>query len=99
MARSADTPQSDAQPPRIGTCRQCGRVVHETVHTRTTSAVDGFVLNTGPTEPTAVRKADSDAVDFVYQRLLRPVRVVVCVDCLRDPAVRATHLDWTYRDD
>ena len=99
MARTADTQPQGPEPPRIGACRSCGRAVHETVHTRTTFVVDGFVLHTGPTEPTAVRRADSDEVAFVYQRLLQPVRLVTCATCFRDAAARAAHLSWTQPDD
>src|SRR5689334_7590739 len=99
MTPLADTASPDASSSRIGTCRRCGRAVRETMHTRTAFTVDGFVAHTGPTEATAVRRADSDEVAFVYQRLLRPVRLVVCVRCFADAEVRAAHHDWSYRDD
>lgn len=98
MARSAQT-SSPESPAGIRSCRHCGRDVNETVHTRASYVVDGYVLHTGPTDTTVVRRPDSDDVAFVYQRLLRPVTLVTCARCYADPERRAAHLTWTYAVD
>ena len=99
MVRSGDTPKSPTVPAlAAGSCRHCGRAVHETLHTRTSYVVDGYVLHTGPTESAVVRRADSDEV-FVYQRLLHPITLVVCAACYADPARRAIHLSWSFAVD
>lgn len=79
-----------------GRCDQCGRTVGETMHGRTGYAVAGYRLYTGATEPAVVRKPDSDAIAFTYQRLVRPVLLVTCAACYADPARRARHERWDF---
>ena len=99
MARAADRPSSDASAVPPGSCRHCGCAVAETLHTRASYVVGGFVLHTGPTEPAVVRRGDSDELALVYQRLLRPVTLVTCARCYAEPERRALHLTWTYAVD
>src|SRR4029077_10955078 len=77
-------------------CDQCGRPVGETMHGRASYAVAGYRLYTGPTEPAVVRKPDSDAIAFTYQRLVRAVVLVTCARCYADPARRARHERWDF---
>ena len=80
-------------------CMHCGAAVGETMHERASYTVAGYRLHTGPTEPTPVRKADSDEIAFVYQRLVRPVLVVTCARCYADPVRRARHERWDFPTD
>jgi hypothetical protein len=79
-----------------GRCDQCGRAVGETTHRRASYAVAGYRLHTGATEPAVVRKPDSDAIAFTYQRLVHPVLLVTCATCYADPARRARHQRWDF---
>jgi hypothetical protein len=69
------------------------------MHRRGGYVVDGYVLHTGPTETTVVRRADVDEVALVYQRLLEVVVSITCADCYADPARRARHQSWAYPAD
>ena len=80
-------------------CRQCGRLVRETMHTRVSYRVDGFALHTGETEEAIVRRSDSDEIALVYRRLVRPVVVLTCCDCYAEPASRRRHQSWAYPAD
>lgn len=70
-------------------CSHCGRDVAGTTHTRTTYRVDYYALHTGDVEPVAVQRADDPERTVIVLRLVRPIDVYTCVDCLRHPAVRA----------
>ena len=80
-------------------CRHCGCAVSETVHGRDSFEVGGFALVTGPTEEASVRRSGSEEVVLAYRRLVRPVLLVTCARCFRDPGHRAQHRTWDYRDD
>lgn len=69
-------------------CAHCGRVVHETVHTRAAYVVDYYELHTGPVEEGTFRHGEDGPLQ-VYQRLLAPELVITCADCYRQPAIRA----------
>ena len=66
------------------------------MHGRASYAVAGYRLYTGATESAVVRKPDSDAIAFTYQRLVRPVLLVTCATCYADPARRARHQRWDF---
>ena len=66
------------------------------MHARTSYAVDAFTLHTGETEPAVVRRPESDAVAFSYQRLVRPVVLTTCAGCYARPERRARHQSWVY---
>jgi len=68
-------------------CSHCGRVVHETIHTRSHFQVDYYELHTGQVEAALLRHGEDGPVQ-VYQRLLVPELVVTCSDCYRDPSIR-----------
>jgi hypothetical protein len=68
-------------------CAHCGRIVHETVHTRSSYVVDYYELHTGPVEEGTFRHGEDGPVQ-VYQRLLAPELVISCRDCYRQPAVQ-----------
>ena len=68
-------------------CGHCGRPVHETWHTRTSYRVDYYSMHTGEVEEATLSKHDGDEV-ITYLKLIRPVEVVSCADCYRQPAVR-----------
>jgi len=76
--------ESHGDPPR---CDHCGRLVKETVHTRSSYRVDYYELHTGPVEPATLRHGEDGPVQ-IYQRLLVAERVVTCSDCYQDPAVQ-----------
>ena len=92
-ATSGEPPADERQ------CDHCGRAVRETLHGRGSYVVDGFVLHTGETEPAIVRRADSDEVVLTYQRLVRPVVLVICADCYADPVRRRRYESWSYPTD
>ncbi len=94
-----EKPTSDSAAPTARACRHCGRAVGETMHTRTSYAVAGFVLHTGPTESAVGRRSAFDETGFVYQRLLRAVTLVTCAACYADPLRRAAHRSWAYPAD
>lgn len=68
-------------------CEHCGRLVHETRHTRTTYRVDYYAMHTGETDAATISRSDKDEV-IHYLKLIRPVDLVSCVDCYGQPAVR-----------
>ena len=68
-------------------CNHCGRVVHETVHTRSKCRVDYYELHTGQVEAALMRRGEDGPVQ-VYQRLLVPEQVVTCADCYRNPVIQ-----------
>jgi hypothetical protein len=68
-------------------CHHCGRPVEQTWHTRNSYKVDYYSLYTGEVEE-ALINVDDEAPPITYQRLLRSVEVVTCVDCYRDPSVQ-----------
>jgi hypothetical protein len=80
-------------------CDHCGRVVRETLHSRTSYVVDCFVRHTGATEIAIVRRPASDETVLVYQRLVRPAVVITCTDCYDDPRCRRRHQSWAYPAD
>jgi hypothetical protein len=69
--------------------------VRETVHRRSSYAVDCFLLHTGETEPAIVRRPESDEIALVYRRLVRPIVVITCADCYADPGCRRRHQSWS----
>ena len=68
-------------------CAHCGRVVHETMHTRSSYAVDYYELHTGPVEEGTFRHGEDGPIQ-VYQRLLAHELVITCADCYRRPAIQ-----------
>ena len=80
-------------------CDHCGRPVGPTMHERGRYVVDAFVLHTGETEAAVLRRGDAEEGALVYQRLVRPVVVVTCADCYRDPTIRRRHESWSYPPD
>ena len=76
-------------------CDSCGRPVSETTHTRTDYRVDFYSMHTGEVEPASIRVDDGDR-SVVYQKLIRPVEIVTCADCYRDPKNRH-RLDREFR--
>lgn len=67
-------------------CRQCGRGVNETMHTRSACRVDYYSLHTGDAEPVTMTRDDDTPITVL--RVVRPVEIVTCVDCYRRPTVR-----------
>jgi hypothetical protein len=80
---STDTPSK--APPR---CNHCGRVVRETLHTRSSYRVDYYGLHTGDVEPVKLSRGD-DLPPLTVLKLLSASEVVTCADCYREPRVRA----------
>lgn len=76
-------------------CNHCGRAVRETLHARESWSVDYYLLHTGEVEPTTLA---SEALGGVisFLKLIRPIDVITCADCYRDPAVRGD-LDKRFR--
>jgi hypothetical protein len=74
---------------RILNCTHCGREVAETRHTRSSYRVDYYALHTGEVEPTTQARSDDPTALVSFLKLLRPTEVVTCVDCYRQPHVRA----------
>ena len=68
-------------------CNHCGRVVRETVHTRSQYRVDYYELHTGEVEESTLKHGEDGQVQ-VYQRLRVPETITTCADCYRDPNVR-----------
>ena len=69
-------------------CHHCGREVTETMHTRSTYRVDYYALHTGDVEPMTLARPDDTAPLVTFLKLLRPVEVVTCADCYRQPEIR-----------
>ena len=61
--------------------------VDGTRHTRTGYLVGYYLLHTGPTEDATIRHG-TDETPVTYRRLVRPVQVIRCPACFRDPATR-----------
>jgi hypothetical protein len=68
-------------------CDHCGRGVCETSHTRGDYRVDFYSMHTGDVEECSMSLDDGERTR-VYQKLLRPVEIVTCSDCYRDPEMR-----------
>ena len=68
-------------------CSHCGRLVHETHHTRADFLVDFYELHTGQVEAAVLRRSE-DGPGQPYWRLLVPELVVTCRDCYRDPQIQ-----------
>ena len=76
-----DTPRSAPH------CSHCGRLVEETLHTRTSYRVDYYELHTGDVEPVTLSREDAPSMTIL--KLLSANEIVTCVDCYREPGVRA----------
>lgn len=61
-------------------CTRCGAVVEGTRHTRAVYQVGHFVLHTGRTVETTVRRGDDEA-PLTYRRLIEPQVMVSCAGC------------------
>lgn len=68
-------------------CAHCGRQVAETRHSRTSYRVDYYSLHTGEVEPVTLIIED-EGLPMTFQKLVRAVDVITCVDCYRAPAVQ-----------
>ena len=69
-------------------CNHCGRPVGETVHTRSSYAVDYYVLHTGAVEPMTIQRADEPYGTVTVLKLIEPRTVVTCADCYRQPTIQ-----------
>ncbi|MBP1687582.1 MAG: hypothetical protein H6Q33_3725 [Deltaproteobacteria bacterium] len=69
-------------------CNHCGRQVGETVHTRSSYAVDYYVLHTGAVEPMTIQRADEPYGRITVLKLIEPRTVVTCADCYRQPTIQ-----------
>lgn len=69
-------------------CTHCGRPVGETIHTRSTYAVDYYALHTGVVEPMTIQRSDEPYGSLTVLKLIAPRTVVTCADCYRQPAIR-----------
>ncbi len=69
-------------------CSHCGRPVRETEHTRTSYRVDYYTLHSGHGELCSIGGDDRQHA-ITYIRLFDRFDVVTCVECYRQPAVRA----------
>jgi hypothetical protein len=69
-------------------CDHCGREVGETVHTRSSYAVDYYVLYTGAVEPMTIQHADEPSGTITVLKLVEPRTVVTCADCYRQPNIQ-----------
>lgn len=69
-------------------CTHCGRPVGETVHTRTSYAVDFYVLHTGAVEPLTMQRTDEPYGSVTVLKLIAPRTVVTCADCYRQPTIQ-----------
>lgn len=76
-------------------CDSCGRPVSETTHTRSDYRVDFYSMHTGEVEESSMSVDDGDR-SVVYQKLIRPVEILTCADCYRDPKKRP-RLDREFR--
>jgi hypothetical protein len=72
--------------PVVLRCDHCGRVVHETIHTRSDYHVDYYSLHTGDVELCSL--VSDDGEPRAFQRLIRRFDLVTCVDCYRSRAVQ-----------
>ena len=61
-------------------CTLCGSAVEATRHTRAGYAVGHYVLHTGDTVETTVRRGEDEA-PITYRRLVLPAEVVSCPTC------------------
>jgi hypothetical protein len=57
------------------------------MHARDSWRVDYYLLHTGDVEPTTLSGEFLGGV-VSFLKLIRPIDVVTCADCYRDPAVR-----------
>jgi len=69
-------------------CHHCGREVGETQHTRAAYRVDYYTLHTGDVEPTTMTRGEDPTEVVTVMRLVRPVEILTCIDCYRQPSVR-----------
>ena len=82
------SPEAAPLPPSLSVrCDHCGRAVRETKHTRSSYRVDYYVLHTGDVQPSTLM-TDDERRSITFQKLVRVVDVITCVDCYRDPAVQ-----------
>ncbi len=69
-------------------CTHCGRQVGETVHTRSSYAVDYYALYTGAVEPMTIQRADEPYGSVTVLKLIEPRTVVTCTECYRRPTIQ-----------
>jgi len=68
-------------------CARCGATVGGTRHTRADWVVGHFVLYTGRTVETTVRRREDEA-PITYRRLVEPQVVVSCARCFAVPEIQ-----------
>jgi len=69
-------------------CTHCGRPVAETVHTRSSYAVDYYSLHTGAVESMTVQRTDEPYGTITVLKLIESRTVVTCADCYRQPSIQ-----------
>jgi hypothetical protein len=87
MSREATKRSEAPEPGAEARCTHCGRVVRETIHTRSQYRVGYYELHTGPVEESTFRRREDGPLQ-VYQRLLALELVITCADCYREPAIQ-----------
>ena len=67
-------------------CSRCGRPVQPTIHFKDHCIVDYYIEVTGDTEPVTIASNEQDKPDSSYLKLVGPKTLVVCADCIKNPA-------------
>jgi hypothetical protein len=70
-------------------CHHCGREVSGTVHKRSSYRVDYYALHTGEVEPVTLVRGDEATRVVTVLKLVRANHIVTCVECYREPEIRA----------
>ncbi|MFN8627767.1 MAG: hypothetical protein U0587_17535 [Candidatus Binatia bacterium] len=69
-------------------CTHCGRPVGDTIHNRSSYAVDYYTLHTGTVEPMTMQRTDEPYGSVTVLKLVAPRTIVTCADCYRRSAIQ-----------